>query len=125
MEVPATSNLNVNGYFANTNFFRTPASLPLHDFAHGSGRWIGPVRVDNLIGNDTASSGTTIVNYQPWAAGSFTWPITVVWRIPGGPTNVLQRTDQTFSIDANGNVTVQKYGHTVTRNTNNVYTTVN
>jgi hypothetical protein len=85
-----------------------------------------PIRPDNLIGFDRASSGTTIVNYKPWAAGSFTWPIPLVWQIGNNaPTNFLQRTDQTFSIDANGNVTVQKYGRTVTRGTNNVYSVVN
>jgi hypothetical protein len=121
MEVPATSNLVQTGYYANTNFFPNPE---IHDAAHGAGKWIGTRRWDNLMGFDTATSG--VEGAQPWAAGTLTWPIPVVWQIGNNaPTNFLQRTDQTFIIDANGNVTVQKYGHTVTRGTNNVYSVVN
>ena len=116
-EVPATSNLNVTGYFANTNFF--PTGPPIHNAAAGAGPWIG-TGWDNKNGVDTAASGTTLVSRQPWAAGSFTWPVPVVWRIGSGPTNNLTRTDQTFSITTNGTVSVQKFGHSVTRGTNGV-----
>jgi hypothetical protein len=121
MEVPATTNLNITGYFATTT-----NALPIHNTMAGAGKWVG-VGVNNVIGTDTAASGTRVVSQQPWSAGSFTWPVPVVWRIgtgqgPGGPTNNLQRTDQTFTIAPNGDVSVQKYGHSATRGTNNVIT---
>jgi len=82
---------------------------------------------DNYGGTDSAYFRGAA---KPWSAGGLTWPIPNWWRIgagqgPGGPTNNWIRTDQSFSIDANGTMTVQKYGHTVTRGTNNVYSVVN
>jgi hypothetical protein len=123
-EVPATSNLVVTGYFANTNFF--PTGPQVHNAAAGAGSWVG-TREDNYNGYDTAASGTAMVAHTPWTAGTLTWPIPVVWAIPGGvpgggPTNSLGRTDQTFMVNANGTVTVLKYGNSVSRTTNGVYT---
>jgi len=125
-EVPATSNLVVTGYFANTNIFPVPPGPPMHTKAAGAGTWVGTGQ-DNYGGTDSAYFRGAA---KPWSAGGLTWPIPNWWRIgagqgPGGPTNNWIRTDQSFSIDANGTMTVQKYGHTVTRGTNNVYSVVN
>jgi hypothetical protein len=119
-EVPATSNLNVTGYFANTSIF--PSGPPIHDTAHGAGSWIGTGQ-NNYAGNDAASWYPAS---QPWSNGTLTWPIPNAWRVVSSSiTNSLGRYDQNFSIESDGTFTIQKYGHTVTRNTNNVYTTVN
>ncbi len=125
-EVPATSNLVVTGYFANTNIFPVPPGPPMHTKAAGAGTWVG-TRQNNYGGTDSAYFRGAA---PPWSVGVLTWPIPNWWRIgtgqgPGGPTNYWLRTDQTFSLDANGTLTVQKYGHTVTRGTNNVYSVVN
>jgi hypothetical protein len=125
-EVPATSNLVVAGYFANTNSF--PTGPQMHDAAAGAGGWVGTSQYYNYNGFDKASSGTAMVRFKPWVAGTLTWPIPVVWAIPGGvpgsgPTNnSLGRTDQTFMVISNGTVTVLKYGNSVSRGTNGVYT---
>jgi len=119
-EVPATNNINVTGYFADTNIW--PRGFPLHDAAAGAGGWV-PIGMDNTIGTDQAQgSGLP----TPWSAGTVTWPIPAQWKVVGSTnTNALTWSNQAFSIDTNGTVTITKFGHTVTRNTNNVYTTVN
>jgi hypothetical protein len=60
---------------------------------------------------------------QPWSAGSFTWPIPAQWKIGSGPTNNIAGWNQTCTIDANGTLTVGKFGHSASRTTNNVYMT--
>ncbi|MGA2248653.1 MAG: hypothetical protein ABSH48_27170, partial [Verrucomicrobiota bacterium] len=120
MEVPATSNLNVTGYFLNTNIW--PTGPPLHDVAHGAGHWV-EVGMDNLIGVDTAQTASY---RQPWSDGAFTWPIPGAWQVTGDKvTNSFIWSNQTRSLTPVGTITVLKFGHTVTRNTNDVYTTVN
>jgi len=61
----------------------------------------------------------------PWAAGGYQWVIPQKWFVPGWPTNdVTPNTQtQTFTIDANGTVSISKFGKTVTRTTTNVITT--
>jgi hypothetical protein len=59
----------------------------------------------------------------PWSSGGFTWNIPARWKVGNGSTNSMTGWNQIFSIDANGTVTVQKFGHGVTRTTNDVITT--
>ena len=60
----------------------------------------------------------------PWSPGSFVWPIPSEWWILGGPTNTMPGWTQEFVMeDTNGTFTINKWTHTVTRTTNDVYTT--
>lgn len=109
---------NAKGYFANTNVW---PSWKLDHRLCGAGTWV-PVGMDNHVGTDTANSGTCPT---PWADGHFSWPIPGGWRVVGDtPTNNLPWSDQDFTINTNGTVAVQKFGHGVTRTTNDVYTVV-
>jgi hypothetical protein len=115
MEVGAIAT-NATGYFANTNVW--PANLLDHS-QHGANQWYG-VNSDNYFMNDHACSG---ICSPPWSAGHFSWPIPAVWSMWGYCTNSLPWSDQDFTIDDSGTVTVSKFGHIATRNTNDVYTT--
>jgi hypothetical protein len=62
----------------------------------------------------------------PWGqGGSFQWDIPAVWYVPGGPTNSFGGAGQAawqqyFTLDANGTVSIRKFGCIVTRGTNGV-----
>jgi len=115
----------VNGYFANTNagWFTTN---PPHYLNHSN--WLAnvpfPIHEDNSWddGWDHAFWGNCS---PPWTNGGFSWDIPGQWWIDGGQTNTMtSHWSQSFSIDASGTMAVQKFGHTATRNTNDVYTTI-
>ena len=114
---------NATGYFTNTSVWPTNY---LDHGANGAGSWV-QIHMDNYIGRDKANSGTCPqLPSGGWSAGHFSWPIPAVWQVVGDTTtNFFPWSDQDFTIDTSGNVTVTKFGHTVTRNTNDVYTTVN
>ena len=61
----------------------------------------------------------------PWLnGGSFEWPIPAQWRIGGaGLTNSMTGWNQQFVLQGNGTLTINKFGKSVTRTTNNVITT--
>jgi hypothetical protein len=50
------------------------------------------------------------------------WPIPGKWWIPGGRTNDIHFSDQTFTLGGNGTITVGKFGTNVIRTVNNVIT---
>lgn len=53
--------------------------------------------------------------------------LTPLWRIAGtGNTEHtnIHFSDQIFTLEGNGTFTVQKFGHIVTRTTNDIYTTI-
>jgi hypothetical protein len=111
---------NVTSYF--TNHWPGP-----HDSIAGADEW-HPVGYDNLVhvgaGFDTCKYfGSANLPY-PWTpGGEFTWPIPGKWRVPGGPTNNLLRwSDQTFSLAADGKMTITKFGKSVARTVNNEIT---
>jgi len=109
---------NAMGYFANTNTW--PADNLNHS-THGANIWRALNENNSIAAMDHASSGTC---NPPWSSGSFTWPIPVGWRVGNSPvTNIMSGWSQNFLIDASGTVTVQKFGHSVTRTTNDVITT--
>ncbi len=122
MEVGMVSK-NATGYFANTNVW--PASILDHSLNGANNPT--QVQMDNFMGNigypsDIANSG---ICPKPWGNGYFSWPIPAVWWVYGNnTTNSLPWSDQHFFIDTSGTVTIEKFGHTVTRQTNNVYTVV-
>jgi hypothetical protein len=60
----------------------------------------------------------------PWTSGGFMWNVPAQWKIgDNGTTNTITGWIQSFSIDGNGTVTIQKFGNTITRNTNDVVNT--
>ena len=59
---------------------------------------------------------------QPWSSGSFKWNIPVWWKIDGGQTNEMPGWNQLFWLDSSGTITIEKFGLTVSRTTNNIIT---
>jgi len=120
MEVGMVST-DATGYFTNTSVW--PASYLDHS-QHGANN-PADIQEDNHIGqagyvSDFANSG---ICPQPWSNGHFSWPIPAVWWVDGSSnTDSLQWSDQHFYIDSSGTVTIEKFGYTVTRETNNIYT---
>jgi hypothetical protein len=118
---------NVTGYYTRW----TPAYLG-HTTARGANAWF-PINEDNSwqepwdnaywYGDEPFGSPPKWDN-----GGGFTWVIPGRWRT--GPRTVDEHDlkeswDQTFSISSSGTMTIKKLGHTVTRTTDNVYTTAN
>ncbi len=63
--------------------------------------------------------------YGPFSAGGFFWPIPAAWRVGETGSNSMPGWSQSCDIDTNGTMTITKFGpNTVTRTTNDVYTTV-
>ena len=56
----------------------------------------------------------------PWSDGGFGWIIPWRWYVPGYSTNYMSSWSETFTIDANGTMSISKFGKTVTRTTNDV-----
>ena len=62
---------------------------------------------------------------SPWTSGLMTWEIPAVWQPPidsGSSKSAVQFAQyvQRFQINANGTVTVSKFGHVAERGTNTV-----
>jgi hypothetical protein len=116
MEVGEIST-DATGYFANTNTY--PADWLDHNH-HGANVWT-LLAVANTF-SDHANSGTC---RTPWSSGSFSWTIPADWRVGSGPTNANSMTgwNQVHTINSGGTVTVNKFGHTVTRTPSDVITT--
>jgi hypothetical protein len=101
---------SISGYFN--------SHPPLSHTVSGANVWHG-VYCNNLIddfdycnyyGNDSQHLP------PPWSAGSFTWQIPALWRVVGdSSTHSLSWSDQVFSLDGSGTLTITKYGHSVTR----------
>lgn len=53
---------------------------------------------------------------KDYSGGDFTWQIPALWRVIGdSATHSLTWSDQVFSLDGNGTLTITKFGHLVTR----------
>jgi len=102
---------SVFGYF--TNF---PAAL----LAHTSAGFFVQVNQANQW-SDGCNTGTYVLP-SPFSSGGFQWVIPWRWFVPGWSTNTMSPYTQTFTIDANGTMSISKLGQTVTRTTNNVIT---
>ena len=110
--------INVSGYYT----VHPPSGHSGHgaDVPH-------PVGCDNLIG-DGMDHASWSGDPQPWAVsgqfsgGSFTWPIPAVWWVPPGQAHTLPWSDQSFTLGPDGTMTVSKFGHSVTRTTQDVIT---
>ena len=107
---------DVTGYFTNV-----AADLISHK-GHGAGEWI-PIGEDNSWQEpwDNAASG-------PWPSpfqGGYKWEIPGRWHVVGTTNEYpITLSPQEFSMDASGTMTVRKFGHTVTRGTNQLTGTV-
>lgn len=115
MEIPSVASDAV-GYFQAAEY----ADLLDHGL-HGAGSWHG-------IGHDNKFTDVASITRvpQPWlGGGSFTWPIENAWRNPSSlsDTNLLSqvsRYDQRFELDADGSVSISKFGFLIQRGTNGV-----
>ena len=104
------------GYFADPSL----SNMWYHTTENGAGTW-DTVRSDsNYYAEDLAYIGYC----EPsWSAGEMSWEIPNAWLPSASYFQVLSARTfltayQTFSITANGTVTVGKHGNTVTRTTN-------
>jgi hypothetical protein len=110
MEVPENAT-NISGYYTNSTS---------QELAHTTaGHWV-QLGQDNAFGDTADQYGFP----PPWSSGSFTWNIPARWSVnPNQITNSMPGWNQIFTIDGNGTATVQKFGHSATRTTNDNYTT--
>jgi hypothetical protein len=58
----------------------------------------------------------------PFSTGEYDWVIPWTWYVPRWPTTTMPPYIQSFTIDANGTLSVSKFDKTVTRTTNDVIT---
>ena len=119
------------GYFAN-GFF---ANVWYHTVDMGAGQW-GNIGRDNSWGRDQAMMGDRLPLEKPngdmtddltegmWSNGELVWYIRWGWRERNAEAedepvkSMSVRYDQTFRIDQEGTLSVLKFGHIVSRGTN-------
>ena len=112
MEVPETAE---NG-IAPTGFFTNECFAPIwhHTTVQKAGIWYD-VRDMSFITQDKASFELGL--YGPWAPGSITWHIPTAWKPrkvanwPYGPIEFGEPYLQTFTINADGTMRVDRLGH--------------
>jgi hypothetical protein len=125
MEV-ATNAASITGYYAEPyNAWNPPEDL--RDFQ--ANVWF-QINADNSWQHNGEDDGTDYD--RAWwaddnppfdAGGRLSWNYTARWKIGTGPDNKLPASwSQQVTLDWDGTITVQKFGHTVTRGTNGVYT---
>ena len=116
-EVPATGipvDGTHEGYFAapvhSTNWY--------HTTAHGAGKW-WTVKENNVTEHDAASWKEECP--PPWSVGCIVWNNPIAWR-PASEEDLGDDADrvfcykpQTFRIDGQGTMRVEKFGHEVHR----------
>jgi hypothetical protein len=115
-----------------TNLWGSLTNIPnassIYTHKGGPGKGLGdkwfPIDADNSWFHQGDDGWDTC--YLVWPGnypGGFTWPIPAAWRVEydggTGHTN-LHFSDQVFSIDAFGTMTIQKFGTNVTRTTNDI-----
>ncbi len=96
---------------------------PPSHIGNGANVWID-LDYDNHwkdVGSYTVDWAKSYAWPTTWSDGEYTWNIPAWWRIPGGNTNSLTGWNQVHNISANGTMTVRKFGHTVSRTIQNVY----
>ena len=124
MEV-ATNAASITGYYADPqNAWDPPEDLK--DFQ--ANVWF-QINADNTWQHNGEDDGTDYDrawwadDNPPWPPGGrLSWNYTALWKIGTGPTNKLPATwSQQVILDSEGTITVKKFGHTVTRDINNIY----
>ena len=102
---------NISGYFTQW----TPQQLH-----HSTADHWTQLNTENQFQDEAFHSSYS----SPWTSGSFMWDIPARWQVTSsGVTNSMSGWNQTALIDASGTMTVQKFGHSATRTTNDVITT--
>jgi hypothetical protein len=103
-------------------FVNMPAEMLGHHAAQGADQWFGINDDNSWKGGDDA--GTPPEGLAPWSpggwlgGGTFSWVIPGKWRIKGDSTTEhtgIHFSDQQFSMDAFGTMTVTKFSHKATR----------
>ena len=111
----ATNNSGYWAYNVAPNYYST------NDLHHSADEWTTPLNDDNSLPlGDTCG---TLPLLPPWGSGGESaWNIPAKWKVgDDGTTNDLQNwSNQTFSMNTNGTVSVSKFGNHVTRTTNNI-----
>ena len=141
-EIPCYDAIPPTGFFASSNY----TGRLTHDADACSGRQY-KIRTDNYWRHDDAGSDRAIDN---WSAGTLVWKIPIGWKrmqseedtnitmivncdyerhgdANSRPLLIGGRTDaytQTFSIDANGTTTLEKFGWRMTRSRPSISGTV-
>ena len=116
-EVPATG-IPVDG--THEGYFAAPAHSTnwYHTTAHGAGKW-WTVKENNVTEHDAASWKEECP--PPWSVGCIVWNNPIAWR-PASEEDLGDDADrvfcykpQTFRIDGQGTMRVEKFGHEVHR----------
>jgi hypothetical protein len=122
-EIPSMEGVHT-GYFANP-FFK---DIWYHTVECGAGIWFN-LTPNNSWGNDEAVMGDELPFEQSngtWSNGQIIWSIKWGWgernnEIGDLPIKSLEDFyNQSFTIDHDGTLTIDKFGHSVSRGTNNV-----
>ena len=109
-----TAATNVTGIFTNI------AEALVHGQSNGGGKVV-PVLPGNYILMDFI--GGSLPNAFLGEEGGWTWNIKNSWFLEGSTvTNTMSWSAQRFYLSTNGTFSVSKFGHFVSRGTNNVYT---
>jgi hypothetical protein len=107
---------NMTGYFISN-------PPPPHGSAQGANDW-HPIACNNVATDGNFDHCLTPSCPGPWnPGGGFTWPIPALWKVGNGPTHSLPWSDQVFSLQGNGTMTITKFGKSVTRTINNQIST--
>ena len=125
-----TNPASIRGYYADTNNYPNAAVQLMDNMANS---WF-PIGPDNSWTNNGHNDGHDYDRAfwggdgAPWSpGGGFSWEYSPKWKVgdAGHTNNVPNPWSQQMTLGSDGSMTIQKFGHTVTRNTNNVYTTNN
>jgi hypothetical protein len=129
---------NVWGYYTNYPTYDPSGNLshkgitaPIYPDGKHHGKGDDPFQIGSDNSWDTNWDNCSMENYDQvsphpsWSSGGFTWNIPGAWTVDGSTWHTnMTPWSQVFTNQSNGTMTIQKFGHTVTRNTNNVYTTI-
>jgi hypothetical protein len=108
---------NVTGYFED--------HPQLSHIGNGANKWLELDQANRWVNGDEAA----LIDWPaPWnKVGSFTWNIPAKWKVVGFDfvtgEHDMTGWNQVFSIQVGGTITIQKFGRSVTRTTQNVITT--
>ena len=117
-EVPTTTGIHT-GYFADSSW----QLAWYHTDDRGAGDWRN-VQSGNFFMEDSPAMAEECS--PPWQTGSLVWDIPIGWgernRVKGDvPVKTCSEIyNQTFELTSNGTLSITKFGHVVTRTTNDV-----
>ncbi|HEX5220679.1 MAG TPA: hypothetical protein VFZ59_13995 [Verrucomicrobiae bacterium] len=123
----------ISDYYLDPDYYPDPYNNPTlsHKGSTGEGkgdRWI-PINCDNSW-DDQWDRAWWAGDLPPWdsgqySGGSFRWNIPGAWKIDGGPVHTnLSPWFQLMTLDGDGSMTIEKFGHRVKRNIDNQYVIV-